>query len=576
LQAIHEAGVIHRDLKPANITRDADGLVRLMDFGIAKAFGDDSAGGVTGTGQIVGSPEYMSPEQWRGLELDFRSDLYALGVAVFEMFTGHPPFRGESAAAVMVKHLQSPPPLDGPEASRIPSALLPVLQRALAKEPADRYASCREMVAALRAARDALRSQLTDDVGSPASGPDDDAPTSLVDRARVPAVVSASRRAEKRGPSAHSRYAKHLVPVLARALSHERASVRAGAARAMARIGTDASAAAGALVTAASDTDTDVRSAASAALALVAPEGECVSGASIREAPSPEPAPASAAAPEPAAVPPSEGTGWTVPPPVRPPPPPPSPAPARPARDAAPLRPPGKPSFPKARVVAILSIVAAATGLALLALRSCRAPEDRSIPQSPPATLAPTPAPTPEVVEPAVSPPPPASAAPQPTAAPTLAVEPARPQSPRPRPTPATVAAREAAAPPAPTPLPSASVAPEPTPAPVVTPSPEEPAVAAPTPAPPAPSRDVVLPPACVRCPPPPYPEIAQRLGLTGRVRLRLDMDDKGIVTGVLVIEGPRELAERAVKTVRKWSYRPATRNGAPIPYQVEVYFDFQ
>jgi serine/threonine protein kinase len=101
LQAIHGSGVIHRDLKPANIIRDADGLVRLMDFGIAKAFGDE-AQSVTRTGQVIGSPEYMSPEQWRGQELDFRSDIYALGVAIFELFTGHPPFQGESPAAVMV------------------------------------------------------------------------------------------------------------------------------------------------------------------------------------------------------------------------------------------------------------------------------------------------------------------------------------------------------------------------------------------------------------------------------------------------------------------------------------------
>ena len=110
---------------------------------------------------------------------------------------------------------------------------------------------------------------------------------------------------------------------------------------------------------------------------------------------------------------------------------------------------------------------------------------------------------------------------------------------------------------------------------PAVAPSPEEPVVVA-TPAPPPPTREVVLPPQCVRCPPPPFPEIALRLGLKGRVRLRLDVDEKGTVGRVLVLEGPRELAAGAEKAVKKWTYKPATRNGVPIPYQVEVPLDFQ
>jgi serine/threonine-protein kinase len=134
LAAIHDAGIIHRDLKPANIMLDAKGVVRLMDFGIAKVWGAESGAGLTESGHIVGSPEYMSPEQVLDRALDFRSDLYTFGVVLFELFTGRVP-----------KHLHAPPPLDGPQAERIPSALLPILKCALTKEPDGRYSTCVEL-----------------------------------------------------------------------------------------------------------------------------------------------------------------------------------------------------------------------------------------------------------------------------------------------------------------------------------------------------------------------------------------------------------------------------------------------
>ena len=154
LEAIHRAGVLHRDLKSANVMRDRNGLVKLMDFGIAKAIGSPPAA-ITRHGQIVGSPEYMSPEQARGETLDFRSDVYSVGVVLFELFTGRVPFRGESPLSTVLKHLNEPPPLDGPEGNRLPQALLPVLRAALAKSPPDRYASVSELAQALRSARTA-------------------------------------------------------------------------------------------------------------------------------------------------------------------------------------------------------------------------------------------------------------------------------------------------------------------------------------------------------------------------------------------------------------------------------------
>jgi serine/threonine-protein kinase len=153
LQAIHEVGIIHRDLKTPNIMRDGKGVIRLMDFGIAKEGSDLGSGSFTTTGQIMGTPEYMSPEQGRGEKIDFRSDIYALGVVNYEMFTGQVPFRGDTPVATIFKHIQDPVPLEGGAASRIPAPVVPVLRKALAKDRAARFASAGEMADALRQAR---------------------------------------------------------------------------------------------------------------------------------------------------------------------------------------------------------------------------------------------------------------------------------------------------------------------------------------------------------------------------------------------------------------------------------------
>ncbi|HEY7410266.1 MAG TPA: serine/threonine-protein kinase, partial [Vicinamibacteria bacterium] len=152
LHAIHEAGIIHRDLKTPNIMRDARGYVRLMDFGIAKQAGDATLSG-TAMGMIVGTPEYMSPEQARGEKVDFRSDVYALGIVIFEVFTGDVPFRGDTPIATIFKHMQDPPPLVGPLGPVVPASLVPVLNKALAKKAEDRHDSVQHLVEELRDAQ---------------------------------------------------------------------------------------------------------------------------------------------------------------------------------------------------------------------------------------------------------------------------------------------------------------------------------------------------------------------------------------------------------------------------------------
>jgi eukaryotic-like serine/threonine-protein kinase len=147
LQAIHEAGIVHRDLKTPNIMRDHRGVVRLMDFGIAKQL-DGETGGATATGLAVGTPEYMSPEQARAEKVDPRTDVYALGVVFYELLTGRVPFRGETPIATMLMHLQEPPPVDE---STVPAALVAPLRRALAKSRDERFDSAQAFVDALRA-----------------------------------------------------------------------------------------------------------------------------------------------------------------------------------------------------------------------------------------------------------------------------------------------------------------------------------------------------------------------------------------------------------------------------------------
>jgi serine/threonine protein kinase len=151
LRAIHRAGVLHRDLKTANLMRDRDRVVRVMDFGIAKHHvGGTGAQTVTATGALMGTPEYMSPEQLRGEATGFRSDLYSFGIVIYELFTGSLPFRGDTPVATILRQLQDPPNLDVP---RLPPALRPVLRRALAKDPEGRFATADEMRDALRSAR---------------------------------------------------------------------------------------------------------------------------------------------------------------------------------------------------------------------------------------------------------------------------------------------------------------------------------------------------------------------------------------------------------------------------------------
>jgi DNA-binding response OmpR family regulator len=143
LEVVHAVGVLHRDLKPGNIMLRADGSVAIIDFGLAKQSGVKIE--ITGTGEIFGTPYYMSPEQGHGQDLDARSDLYSLGVIFHEMLTGKKPFLAATPMAVIYKHGNAPlPTLEGE--LQIYQSLL---DRLLAKQPEDRFASAGELLKAI-------------------------------------------------------------------------------------------------------------------------------------------------------------------------------------------------------------------------------------------------------------------------------------------------------------------------------------------------------------------------------------------------------------------------------------------
>jgi serine/threonine-protein kinase len=172
LQAIHDEGIIHRDLKTSNVMRSRAGVVQLMDFGIAKDALKSSAARLTCTGTVMGTPEYMSPEQAMGKPADARSDLYALGIVVYELFTAGVPFHAETPVAVLLQQVQEPVRLDVEEAARVPAALKPVLARALAKAPEDRFASADDLgEAILRASHAKGTTDSTDRIVLPAQWP---------------------------------------------------------------------------------------------------------------------------------------------------------------------------------------------------------------------------------------------------------------------------------------------------------------------------------------------------------------------------------------------------------------------
>ena len=198
LQFSHERGVVHRDIKPANIMLTTDGQAKIADFGIARV----ETSSMTQAGTMLGTPAYMSPEQFMGQVVDARSDVYSAGVVLYQLLTGERPFDG-GLTAIMHKVLNTEPPLPSQLAVTSPPALDAVVTRAMAKRPEDRFPSASAFAAALRGALDADAEATLIGSAPPvpgASAPPRPAPARSVPAPAAPTPATPARRGGSRVP----------------------------------------------------------------------------------------------------------------------------------------------------------------------------------------------------------------------------------------------------------------------------------------------------------------------------------------------------------------------------------------
>ncbi len=192
----HQHGIIHRDVKPANIMISKAGAVKVMDFGIARALAD-SGNPMTQTSAVIGTAQYLSPEQARGETVDARSDVYSLGCVLYEILTGEPPFVGDSPVAVAYQHVREDPVPPSQRHGGISPELDAVVLKALAKNPENRYQTAADM------RTDLIRVH---------SGEAPDAPKVFTDAERTSLIASGAGRRPRAADRAHPDAPARLQP----------------------------------------------------------------------------------------------------------------------------------------------------------------------------------------------------------------------------------------------------------------------------------------------------------------------------------------------------------------------------
>jgi serine/threonine-protein kinase len=195
--AAHRLGIVHRDIKPANLMLNREGVVKVMDCGIAKAL---SARGLAKSGAQIGTPSYMSPEQFLNRPVDFRSDIYALGVTLYEMLTGKVPFSADSDYQIMADHVNTPPPPLTSVFSSVPKGVESAVLRALEKNPDARYQSVAEFSAALDHAAGVVPAAVI------AAAPIGAHPTVTMMNAAAPAAVAVAAQGPRASTAAASSF----------------------------------------------------------------------------------------------------------------------------------------------------------------------------------------------------------------------------------------------------------------------------------------------------------------------------------------------------------------------------------
>jgi serine/threonine protein kinase len=197
LDYAHAHGIIHRDLKPSNFLLHPDGRLVLADFGIARMMqGNGNARGMTltSTDVLLGTPEYMAPEMIRGEQVDRRTDIYELGIVLFQILSGTVPFRGDPHLAILMKHLQEPIPLLHYSNPAVPPAVDAVIQKATAKNREDRYASAGALAQGLKAAINTATYRVAEErhyapiILAPYSPPSDRSAPTQADSAHIPTM----------------------------------------------------------------------------------------------------------------------------------------------------------------------------------------------------------------------------------------------------------------------------------------------------------------------------------------------------------------------------------------------------